>query len=164
MWATEWFKSWAFSIGEDPTRPGLVGTPQRMAKAFTEMLHGYKEDPAQYLQVVFDEAKAVDPVEVTVSFTSLCEHHVLPFFGVAVVRYMPKDGRIVGLSKIPRAVKCLAARLQTQERLTSELAEAFMMYVRPEWVVVELNAMHLCTMARGCETQTTMKTTARRWA
>jgi len=162
MWATEWFKKWAWSIGEDPTRQGLIGTPERMARAFTQILSGYKEDPATHLQVIFDESLAVDPIEVTVDFTSMCEHHVLPFFGVVKLTYLPARGRIVGLSKIPRAVKCLASRLQTQERLTAEIANAFVMCVDPQWVTVEINAVHMCTSSRGCETQTKMKTTAKR--
>jgi GTP cyclohydrolase I len=157
----EWFKNFALSLGENPTRPGLIHTPARMSEALEALLSGYTEDPATHFGVMFDEPSAVMPVAVVFPFVSMCEHHVLPFYGDIRLQYQPRDGRIVGLSKIVRGTQSLCRRLQTQERLTSEIVEAFMDAVKPEWVEVQMDATHLCISARGvkspAKTYTTFK-------
>jgi GTP cyclohydrolase I len=145
----EWFKNWALSIGEDPTREGLRDTPARMSEALEALLCGYKENAAEHFGVTFHEPSATTPVAMVFPFTSMCEHHVLPFHGDITLRYLPRDGRIVGLSKIVRGARCYTARLQTQERLTTEIAEAFYLAAKPDWVEVTITAEHLCVSARG---------------
>jgi len=147
--ALEWFKSFALFIGENPAREGLRDTPARMSDALEELLGGYKENPADHFGVIFDEPAAKDPIAIVFPFVSMCEHHVLPFYGDIRLQYQPRDGRIVGLSKIPRGVRCLTGRLQTQERLNAEIAEAFFAAVNPQWVEVQITATHLCVSARG---------------
>ncbi len=102
MWALEWFRPWLQTIGENPNRPALIDTPRRMAEAFTGMLSGYGDDPAKHFGVLFDEPEAKDPITVEFPFYSICEHHVLPFYGTIRVQYLPANRKIVGLSKIPR--------------------------------------------------------------
>ena len=154
-------RSTLVSIGEDPGRPGLLETPERVARAWAELTSGYGADPAAILKVFEDGAERVDQM-VTVGpipFFSLCEHHMLPFYGDAWIGYVP-DGRIVGLSKFARLVEIFARRLQVQERLTQQIAEALDEHVKPRGVGVHLRARHLCMEMRGVEcpgaaTQTT---------
>ena len=141
------------ALGEDPTREGLVKTPERMARALTELTAGYRQDPEQVLNGArfterYDEMVLVKGIE----FQSLCEHHLLPFFGTCHVAYLP-DGRIVGLSKIPRVVDCFARRLQVQERLTCQIAETLQASLQPRGVAVVIEAQHLCMMMRGVTKQ-----------
>ena len=140
-------------IGEDPDRDGLKRTPERMAKAIRFLTRGYQEDPAQLLrgalfEVDYDEMVIVKDIEMF----SLCEHHMLPFFGKVHVAYLPK-GKVIGLSKIPRLVDVFARRLQVQERLTKQIAEAIQDAIEPIGVGVVIEARHLCMMMRGVEKQ-----------
>ena len=142
------------SLGEDPTRQGLEKTPERVEKALQYATRGYSEDPAQILRsAVFDEADYDEMVIVKdIDLYSLCEHHLLPFFGKAHVAYLPNK-RIVGLSKIPRVVECFARRLQVQERLTTQIAKTIEEAVKPKGVAVVVECFHLCVMMRGVEKQ-----------
>lgn len=140
-------------LGEDPLRPGLERTPQRVSSALAALTAGYAQDPRGVIgDGVFehdgDESVLVQDVE----FYSLCEHHLLPFFGKVHVAYIP-DGRILGLSKVPRIIDVFARRLQVQERLTAEIADAVMGVVGPRGVGVVVEAQHLCMMMRGVEKQ-----------
>jgi GTP cyclohydrolase I len=140
-------------LGEDPERPGLVRTPERMQKALEHLTKGYNQDPDQALQgalfeVTYDEMVIVKDIEMF----SLCEHHMLPFFGKVHVAYIPK-GKVVGLSKIPRLVDIFARRLQVQERLTVQIAETIQNAIHPLGVGVVIEARHLCVMMRGVEKQ-----------
>jgi GTP cyclohydrolase I len=139
--------------GEDPQRDGLKRTPERVAKAIQFLTRGYQEDPAKLLRgalfdVDYDEMVIVKDIEVF----SLCEHHMLPFFGKVHVAYLPK-GRVIGLSKIPRLVDVFARRLQVQERLTKQIADAIQEAIEPIGVGVVIEARHLCMMMRGVEKQ-----------
>ena len=140
-------------LGEDPQRDGLQRTPERVAKALRFFTQGYAQDPLAILnnalfEVSYDEMVLVKDVD----FYSLCEHHVIPFFGRVHVAYIP-NGRVVGLSKIPRLVGMFARRLQVQERFTVQIAETIEKVLRPRGVAVVVEAMHLCMMMRGVEQQ-----------
>jgi GTP cyclohydrolase IA len=148
-------------IGEDPERAGLVATPQRVRRMYAELTAGYHTDPATLLndasfEVDYDEMVVVRDIE----FYSLCEHHLLPFYGRAHVGYLPR-GRIIGLSKIPRIVDMYAHRLQVQERMTQQVAALLMERLEPKGVGCVIEATHLCTMMRGVRKQhATMVTSA----
>ena len=145
-------------MGEDITREGLQGTPERVVKAFKQMTGGMAQDPAQILSKQFSVSDASSMVVVTgIEFNSLCEHHMLPFSGIAHVGYIPKD-KVVGLSKIPRLVQCFAQRLQIQERLTSEIAHTFNEYVPNGGVGVVIQAHHSCMSLRGIKSSGNMTT------
>jgi GTP cyclohydrolase IA len=140
-------------LGEDPNRDGLIKTPQRAEQAMTFLTKGYQEDPDKILRgalfdVDYDEMVIVRDIEVF----SLCEHHMLPFFGKVHVAYIPK-GKVIGLSKIPRLVEVFARRLQVQERLTRQVADAIENAIHPQGVGVVIEARHLCMMMRGVEKQ-----------
>jgi GTP cyclohydrolase IA len=140
-------------LGEDPDRDGLVRTPERMQKALEYLTKGYKDNPDKVLQgalfdVTYDEMVIMKDIEMF----SLCEHHLLPFFGKVHVAYIP-HGRVVGLSKIPRLVDIFARRLQVQERLTVQIAETIQKAIQPLGVGVVVEARHLCVMMRGVEKQ-----------
>jgi GTP cyclohydrolase I len=140
-------------IGEDPARDGLVDTPGRMEKAMAFLTQGYAMDVPTVLndalfEVEYDEMVMVKDIE----FYSMCEHHLLPFFGKVHVAYVP-SGRVIGLSKIPRLVEMFARRLQVQERMTTEIADAIAGAIAPQGVGVIVEAQHLCMMMRGVETQ-----------
>ncbi|MHB1502240.1 MAG: GTP cyclohydrolase I FolE [Candidatus Dormibacteria bacterium] len=136
-------------IGESPEREGLRRTPERVLESFLEMTSGYRDDPAGILTgAVFAAADAETVVIRNIQFHSLCEHHLLPFYGLAQVAYLPA-GRIIGLSKVPRLVDCFARRLQVQERLTGQIAEAIQAGLEPQGVAVVLEAEHLCMAMRG---------------
>lgn len=136
-------------IGEDPTREGLLDTPNRVVKAWSELTTGYKQDPAAILARDF-HGDGYDQMVVcrNVEFVSMCEHHMLPFNGVAHVGYLPK-GRVVGLSKMARLVDCYARRLQVQERLTGQVAAAMQQHLKPHGVGVMVVARHACMSCRG---------------
>jgi GTP cyclohydrolase I len=140
-------------VGEDPEREGLVRTPERVHKALEHLTRGYKEDPEAMLQkalftVTYDEMVIVKDVEMF----SLCEHHMLPFFGKVHVAYIP-NGKVIGLSKIPRLIEIFSRRLQIQERLTTQIAETIQAAIQPQGVGVVIEARHLCMMMRGVEKQ-----------
>ena len=136
------------AIGEDPDREGLRGTPNRVAQMYAETAAGSDLDPVEPLSVQFDEAHQEMVLMRDAPFYSLCEHHLLPFFGTAHVAYIPR-GKVVGISKLARAVDIFAKRPQVQERLTSQIADAVMEAVQPEGVAVVLRAEHLCMAMRG---------------
>ena len=138
---------------KDPTRDGLLRTPERMEKAMAFLTRGYDQDPAQILrdalfEVTYDQMVIVRDIE----FYSLCEHHMLPFFGRAQIAYIP-NGKVIGLSKMARLVDVFARRLQVQERLTREIADAIEDAIHPQGVGVVMEAQHLCMMMRGVEKQ-----------
>ncbi len=140
-------------LGEDPEREGLLRTPARVHKAFEFLTRGYNEDPETMLKnalftVSYDEMVIVKDVEVF----SLCEHHILPFFGKVHVAYIP-NGKVIGLSKIPRLIEIFSRRLQIQERLTTQIAETIQKVIQPQGVGVVIEARHLCMMMRGVEKQ-----------
>lgn len=136
-------------IGEDPDRPGLVGTPDRVHRMYAELTSGYAIDPASILNDAIFEVDYSEMVIVKdITFHSLCEHHLLPFVGTAAVAYIP-DGRVIGLSKIPRIVEMYARRLQLQERLTQQIADLLMEELSPKGVGVVVEATHLCAVMRG---------------
>jgi len=147
-------------IGEDPTRDGLLKTPQRVDASLRYLTSGYKKDADQLLNgalfdVAYDEMVIVKNIEVF----SLCEHHLLPFFGKCHVAYIP-NGKIIGLSKIPRLVDMYARRLQVQERLTTQIAETINSKIRPKGVAVVVEAQHLCMIMRGVEKQNSVAVTS----
>lgn len=157
--ATQAVRSLLAAIGEDPDRDGLVGTPDRVVRALTEMTCGYWEDPADVLATTFPVACDELVVVRDLTFVSLCEHHLLPFTGTATVGYLPGD-RIVGLSKLARLVHVYARRLQVQERLTTQIAEAVMTHLAPRGVGVVVEASHACMAARGVRTPGVMATSS----
>jgi len=147
-------------LGEDPTRDGLVKTPQRVDSALRYLTSGYKKDADQLLNgamfdVAYDEMVIVKHIEVF----GLCEHHLLPFFGKCHVAYIP-NGKIIGLSKIPRLVDMYARRLQVQERLTMQIAETINSKINPKGVAVVIEAQHLCMIMRGVEKQNSVAVTS----
>lgn len=147
-------------LGEDPSRDGLLKTPERISKAMDFLTHGYAMSPNEILRgalfdVDYDEMVIVRDIE----FYSLCEHHMLPFFGKAHVAYIPK-GKVIGLSKVARLVDVFARRLQVQERMTREIADAIEDAISPQGVGVILEGQHLCMMMRGVEKQQSMTTTS----
>ncbi|MBL7962984.1 MAG: GTP cyclohydrolase I FolE [Flavobacteriales bacterium] len=148
------------AIGEDPQREGLKKTPERVAKALQYLTHGYDLDPAEILRsALFTEDYSQMVLVKDIELYSMCEHHMLPFFGKAHIAYVP-DGRIVGLSKIPRVVDAFARRLQVQERLTNEIRDCLHDALRPLGVAVVIEASHLCMQMRGVQKQNSTTTTS----
>lgn len=148
------------AIGEDPEREGLLKTPERVAKAYDELLSGYRTDPIDLLneaifEVSYDEMVIVRDIE----FYSLCEHHMLPFLGRAHVAYLPK-GKVIGLSKIPRIVDMFAKRLQVQERMTRQIADLVDELLHPKGVAVVVEGLHLCSVMRGVKKHDARMTTS----
>jgi GTP cyclohydrolase I len=138
------------AIGEDPDREGLKDTPARIARMYEEIFSGLKENPKDHLQVYFQEDKYEELVLVKdIPFYSTCEHHLVPFFGKAHVAYLPKDGRLCGLSKLARIVESVAKRPQLQERITATVADSLMEALSPYGVVVVVEAEHMCMTMRG---------------
>ena len=147
-------------LGEDPQREGLVRTPERVAKALQFLTHGYGLDPAEILRsAMFREEYQQMVIVRDIEVYSLCEHHMLPFFGKAHVAYIP-NGRIVGLSKIPRVVDAYARRLQVQERLTVDIRNCIEETLKPLGVAVVIEAQHLCMVMRGIQKQHSIATTS----
>src|ERR1700684_4458627 len=149
----ELYRELLVRIGEDPTRDGLVDTPERMEKSMAFLTRGYTMDVTELLHhalldVDYDEMVIVKDIE----FFSQCEHHLLPFFGKAHIAYVP-NGKVIGLSKIPRLVDVFSRRLQVQERLTRQIADAIDAAIQPQGVAIILEAQHLCMMMRGVEKQ-----------
>ncbi len=147
-------------VGEDPAREGLAGTPERVEKALRFLTNGYGQDPKALIgqalfSVTYDEMVIIKDIDVF----SLCEHHLLPFHGKAHVAYIP-NGKVVGLSKIPRLVDMFARRLQVQERLTVQVAETIQDVIQPRGVGVVIEAVHFCMMMRGVEKQNSVAVTS----
>ncbi len=147
-------------LGENPEREGLLKTPERVAKALQYLTHGYDLNPAEILKSAlfneeYDEMVIVKDIEVY----SMCEHHMLPFFGKAHVAYIP-NGKIVGLSKIPRVVDAFARRLQVQERLTTEIRDCIQEVLQPKGVAVVIEASHMCMQMRGVQKQNSTTTSS----
>ncbi|OGR81601.1 MAG: GTP cyclohydrolase I FolE [Elusimicrobia bacterium GWC2_64_44] len=148
------------ALGENPAREGLKKTPLRVARALREITSGYGADMAKVFNGAFFKADYREMVIVKdIAFYSLCEHHMLPFFGKAHIAYIP-NGRIVGLSKIPRLVEAFSRRLQVQERLTEEIAETLYKVLKPRGVGVVMEAEHLCVSMRGVKNETSFATTS----
>lgn len=147
-------------LGEDPSREGLIKTPERVAKALQYLTHGYDLDPASILKgAMFKEDYSQMVVVKDIEVFSMCEHHMLPFFGKAHVAYIP-NGHIVGLSKIPRIVDAFARRLQVQERLTNEIRDCIQETLNPAGVAVVIECKHLCMAMRGIQKQNSVTTTS----
>lgn len=147
-------------VGEDPTRPGLLKTPERAAKAIHYLTHGYDLDPAAILlSAMFEEEYSEMVIVKDIELYSMCEHHILPFFGKAHIAYIP-NGHIVGLSKIPRVVDIFARRLQVQERLTHEVLNCIDSTLKPLGCAVVIEAKHMCMMMRGVQKQNSTTTTS----
>ena len=147
-------------IGEDPDRPGLAGTPERVHRMYTELTAGYHVNPERLINgAIFDIAYSEMVVVKDIPFYSLCEHHLLPFFGTAAVAYIPR-GRVIGLSKIPRIVEMFARRLQVQERMTQQIADFLNDRLGPQGVGVVIEANHLCAIMRGIRKPGTVMTTS----
>ncbi len=140
------------AVGENPDREGLLETPARVARMYDEILSGMREEPREHLQKQFSTDKHGELVLVKdISIYSLCEHHMLPFYGRAHIAYIPKDGRITGLSKLARMADGYARRLQVQERLTTQIADAVMDVLQPRGVLVVIEAEHMCMTMRGVQ-------------
>jgi len=146
-------------MGEDPAREGLRRTPLRVKQSLQFLTSGYRQDPAKILNRRFTVKQDEMVIVKDIDFFSLCEHHLLPFFGKCHVAYMP-DKQIIGLSKIPRLVDAFAHRLQVQERLTTQIAEAISTHVKPTGVACVIEAYHLCMMMRGVQKQNTRAVTS----
>jgi len=144
-------KTILIKIGEDPDRQGLRGTPHRVAKMYHELTRGYSQSPADLINSAqFDVAYDEMVVVTNIDFYSLCEHHMLPFFGVAHVGYIP-NGKVIGLSKIPRIVEMFARRLQIQEKMTQDIANVLCEHLNPDGVGVVIEGYHMCMMMRGVQ-------------
>jgi len=143
-------------IGEDPEREGLKSTPKRVVRAYKEYFQGYKEDPAKHLTKTFTEIEDYDDmiIEKDISIRSHCEHHMAPIIGVAHIAYIPSK-KVVGLSKLARVVEAFSKRLQTQERLTMQIAKTIMHVLQPRGVAVTIDAMHQCMTNRGIKKEKT---------
>ncbi|MDR4888724.1 GTP cyclohydrolase I FolE [Fredinandcohnia sp. QZ13] len=137
------------AIGEDPQREGLVDTPKRVAKMYAEVFSGLKDDPKEYFQTVFGEEHEELVLVKDIPFFSMCEHHLVPFYGHAHVAYIPKGGKVTGLSKLARAVEAVAKRPQLQERITSTIADSIVETLQPHGVMVVIEAEHMCMTMRG---------------
>lgn len=139
-----------YAIGEDPDREGLLDTPNRVARMYEEIFSGLNEDPKKHLQVYFQEEQYEELVLIKdIPFYSVCEHHLVPFFGKAHIGYLPKEGRLTGLSKLARVVDSVSKRPQLQERLTATVADSIVEKLEPYGVIVVIEAEHMCMTMRG---------------
>lgn len=148
------------AIGEDPDREGLLETPDRVARMYEEVFSGLHEDPADELQIFFNQEHEELVLVKDISFYSMCEHHLLPFYGKAHVGYIPDDGKVTGLSKLARVVDSFAKRPQLQERLTSQIADLIMKNVEALGVIVVIEAEHMCMTMRGIKKPGSSTTTS----
>lgn len=137
------------AVGEDISREGLLDTPKRVAKMYAEVFSGLKEDPKEYFKTVFHEGHEELVLVKDIPFYSMCEHHLVPFFGKAHIAYIPRDGIVTGLSKLARAVETVSKRPQLQERITSTIADSLMDTLDPHGVFVMVEAEHMCMTMRG---------------
>lgn len=137
------------AIGEDPEREGLLDTPKRVAKMYEEVFQGLNQAPEDFFATVFGEDHEELVLVKDIPFYSMCEHHLVPFFGVAHVGYIPKNGKVTGLSKLARAVEAVARRPQLQERITTTIADAIVKTLSPHGVIVVIEAEHMCMTMRG---------------
>ncbi|MCM4157428.1 GTP cyclohydrolase I FolE [Gramella sp. AN32] len=154
------FKDIITGVGEDPNREGILKTPERAAKAMQFLTQGYEMDAEEILsKAIFNEDYDEMVVVKDIELYSLCEHHMLPFFGKAHIAYIP-DGKIIGLSKLPRVVDVFARRLQVQERLTHDILECLNKTLKPQGVAVVIEAVHMCMMMRGVQKQNSATTTS----
>jgi len=157
---TERFSGIIREIGEEVDREGLIKTPERAAKAMMFLTQGYKQDAAEILKsAMFEESYNEMVIVKDIELYSLCEHHMLPFFGKAHIAYIP-NGQIVGLSKLPRIVDVFARRLQVQERLTEQILDCINDTLKPQGVAVVIEAAHMCMMMRGVQKQNSVTTTS----
>lgn len=148
------------AIGEDPKRKDLLETPKRVAQMYAEIFSGIKQDPEKELEVILEQKHHEIILLRGIPLYSICEHHLLPFFGQANIAYIPKNGRVTGLSKLARVVDILARRPQVQERLTTQIAEIVMAKLKPLGVMVVIEAEHLCMSMRGVRKPGTMTVTS----
>jgi GTP cyclohydrolase I len=147
-------------LGENPNREGLLKTPERVAKSLQYLTHGYEIDPEEILKsALFEEEYSEMVIVKNIEVYSMCEHHMLPFFGKAHIAYIP-DGRIVGLSKLPRVVDAFSRRLQVQERLTIEIRDCIQKTLQPKGVAVVIECSHMCMQMRGVQKQNSVTTTS----
>jgi GTP cyclohydrolase I len=137
------------AIGEDPNREGLLDTPKRVAKMYAEVFSGLNEDPKEHFKTVFGEDHEELVLVKDIPFYSMCEHHLVPFYGKAHIAYIPRGGRVTGLSKLARAVEAVAKRPQLQERITSTIADSMIESLDPHGVMVVIEAEHMCMTMRG---------------
>lgn len=137
------------AVGEDPNREGLLDTPARVSRFYAEVFKGLNADPKEHFSVVFSEDHEELVLVKDIPFYSMCEHHLVPFFGVAHVGYIPKGGKVTGLSKLARAVDAVASRPQLQERITSTIADSIVETLNPHGVIVVIEAEHMCMTMRG---------------
>ncbi|WP_409301388.1 GTP cyclohydrolase I FolE [Peribacillus sp. SCS-155] len=137
------------AVGEDPEREGLLDTPKRVARMYEEIFSGLNQDPKEYFETIFGEDHEELVLVKDIPFYSVCEHHLVPFYGNAHVAYIPKDGKVTGLSKLARAVEAVSKRPQLQERITSTIANAIMEQLSPHGVMVVVEAEHMCMTMRG---------------
>jgi GTP cyclohydrolase I len=153
-------REFLLEVGEDPNRPGLKETPDRVMRMFKFLLKGYAQDVNDVIRgAVFEEKYNEMVIVKDIDFFSLCEHHLLPFYGRCHIAYIP-NGKILGLSKLPRIVEVFARRLQVQERLTQQIAETLYEFLKPVGVGVVMEAKHLCMIMRGVEKQNSVATTS----
>jgi GTP cyclohydrolase I len=156
----EYYRSIITEIGEDPHREGLLKTPERVSKAMKYLTHGYDINPDDIVnQAIFHEEYSEMVLVKDIEIYSLCEHHMLPFFGKAHIAYIP-DGKIVGLSKLPRVVDAYSRRLQVQERLTIEIRDCIQRTLSPQGVAVVIECSHMCMQMRGVQKQNSVTTTS----
>ncbi len=148
------------AIGEDPDRKDLLDTPQRVAEMYEEIFSGMKQDPKKELEVILDQKHEEIILLKGIPLYSVCEHHLLPFLGKAHIAYIPKGGRVTGLSKLARVVDILAKRPQVQERLTSQIAEIIMSKLKPQGCMVIIEAEHMCMSMRGVKKPGTLTVTS----
>ncbi|RFU69091.1 GTP cyclohydrolase I FolE [Bacillus sp. V59.32b] len=137
------------AVGEDPEREGLLDTPKRVARMYEEIFSGLNQDPGEYFETIFGEDHEELVLVKDIPFYSVCEHHLVPFYGKAHVAYIPKNGRVTGLSKLARAVEAVSRRPQLQERITSTVADSIMDKLEPHGVMIVVEAEHMCMTMRG---------------
>jgi GTP cyclohydrolase I len=148
------------AIGENPDRKDLLDTPQRVAEMYQEIFSGIKQDPEKELEIILDQKHEEIILLKGISLYSVCEHHLLPFIGKAHIAYIPKEGRVTGLSKLVRVVDILAKRPQVQERLTTQIAEIIMRKLKPQGCMVIIEAEHMCMSMRGVKKPGTLTVTS----